>query len=402
MKQGEKFIKGLMILLAAVVLSYFGYAAWRYFSAPPAAVTALAFEADVGAPVTGYVVREELPLSASQPIVVPTRAEGEHIGKGQTVAVAYRDSGAQQHQAEIANLQQQIAVLTCAVDSTVSAAALDTEISALLTSYTARTALQQSVKDDTAGTELKGLVMRSGADEETLSALQTERDALREQLDRLTSQTGSGAQALTAGQAGYFSGTADGYETVLTPQALETMTVSDLQALPARAQPVPDGTYGKLIVSDTWYFVTAVDEALTEGAEPGDSVQLRFTRDALQDITMRIERIGEAEDGMRLLVLSGSRFVRSVTLLRRQTCDLIFRSYSGLRVPKEAVRTDETGATGVYVLEGAVARWKQIEVCYETTENYVATLDVSSTDNLWPGDEILLGDGLYDGKVVYK
>ena len=117
---------------------------------------------------------------------------------------------------------------------------------------------------------------------------------------------------------------------------------------------------------------------------------------------MRIERIGEAEDGMRLLVLSGSRFVRSVTLLRRQTCDLIFRSYSGLRVPKEAVRTDEAGATGVYVLEGAVARWKQIEVCYETTENYVATLDVSSTDNLWPGDEILLGDGLYDGKVVYK
>ena len=71
MKQGDKFIKILMILLAAVVLSYFGYAAWNYLAEPLATVTALEYEADIGASVTGYVVREETPLAFSQPITVP-------------------------------------------------------------------------------------------------------------------------------------------------------------------------------------------------------------------------------------------------------------------------------------------------------------------------------------------
>ena len=57
----------------------------------------------------------------------------------------------------------------------------------------------------------------------------------------------------------------------------------------------------------------------------------------------------------------------------------------------------------MYVLEGAVARFKPVELVYEMSETYViVALDTSSTKNLWPGDEILLGDGLYDGKVVYK
>ena len=62
----------------------------------------------------------------------------------------------------------------------------------------------------------------------------------------------------------------------------------------------------------------------------------------------------------------------------------------------------EAGA-GVYVLVGAEARWKSVEVIYDTGENYIIKLDKSSTDNLWPEDEVILTQQeLFDGKVILQ
>ena len=80
MKQGDHFLKIITVLLAAAVLSYFGYAVWRAAAAPAATVTALAYEADVGAEAVGYVVRDEVQLSAPAGNVVPARSEGERVG----------------------------------------------------------------------------------------------------------------------------------------------------------------------------------------------------------------------------------------------------------------------------------------------------------------------------------
>ena len=92
--------------------------------------------------------------------------------------------------------------------------------------------------------------------------------------------------------------------------------------------------------------------------------------------------------------------LQNVTLLRQQSAEIVFTSYAGLRVPKSAVRV-ENGQTGVYILEGTLAKWKPITILHDTGESYVVTLDTSSTNNLWPGDELIINaKNLYDGKVV--
>ena len=116
---------------------------------------------------------------------------------------------------------------------------------------------------------------------------------------------------------------------------------------------------------------------------------------------MRVERVGDNEAGYRMLILSCNRYMQNVTLLREQSADVIFVSYPGLRVPKDAVRVDESGQPGVYVLESAVARWKSITILHDNGESYVVELDKNSTANLWPGDEVIVNaKDLYDGKVV--
>lgn len=107
-------------------------------------------------------------------------------------------------------------------------------------------------------------------------------------------------------------------------------------------------------------------------------------------------------EGKTLLVLSSPNFLSEVSALRRQSAQIVFRSYSGLRVPKEAICfSEEEGSAGVYVLEGAKVRWKNVTLLYDGGEYYVVQLDKSSTLNLWPEDEILLDtNGLTDGTLV--
>ena len=116
---------------------------------------------------------------------------------------------------------------------------------------------------------------------------------------------------------------------------------------------------------------------------------------------MTVSRISENQAGFRLLVLSCDRYMQNVTLLRQQSADIVFVSHAGLRVPKSAVHVDKNSQPGVYVLEGATAVWKPIQILHDNGESYVVELDRTSTSNLWPGDEVIVGaKNLYDGKVV--
>ena len=190
----------------------------------------------------------------------------------------------------------------------------------------------------------------------------------------------------------------DGYESVLTPKRLDSLSVQDYNTL--EPETIPEHTAGKLISGNTWYYVTAVPSGELGELAKGDRVKVTFARDFYDEIEMTVSRISENQAGFRLLVLSCDRYMQNVTLLRQQSAEIVFASYSGLRVPKSAVRV-ENGQTGVYILEGTLAKWKPITILHDTGESYVAALDTSSTDNLWPGDELIINaKNLYDGKVV--
>jgi len=399
MKQGDKFLNIVMFLLAAAVLIYFGHAAVGYLSAPLTTVTALAYEANAGVTLTGYVIRDEVPLTSREDVVVPALSEGSHVGRGQTIANVYGSADAQQREAGIAVLEEQLRQLDYATDPALSPRTINRDIAGLLTEFSVRNALRQRETADLS-TELKGLVIRRETGEADMIRLQEAQAALAQQRSSLATQS-EVRQCLAAAEPGYFSGKTDGYESVLTPESAAALTLADYDALEHAAQPVPADAYGRLIRSDRWYYLTAVESASAEALSTGETITLAFARDIGVRPEMTVERIDPGDDGRALLLLSCDRHMPQIALLRKQTCDLIFTSYSGLRVPKKALHVNKEGQSGVYILEGAIARWKPVDLLYETSDNYIARLDTSSTDNLWPGDEIILGNHLHDGKVVY-
>lgn len=402
MKQGRHYTNLILWILLAAIVVYFGYSVASSVYEPLTTVTAVEYEAGAGYYTTGFVVRDESVIQSSYDITVLSAAEGEHVSAGASIATGYLTDGAQQRQSRIADLRSQLQQLNYAYQFSANAAdqaALDAEIKSSLAAMSRYIVRRDMNSAADLAPELKGLVLRRSSDDTDADSLQLQIDALQQELDSLLSQAENDTKDVHVSAAGYFSGVVDGYETVLTPDMLSTLSVPDYQALQPR--PVESGAIGKLIHGDTWYYVTAVPADEARDVKAGDSVQVTFARDFYEKIDMRVERVGDNEAGCRLLVLSCDRYMQNVTLLREQSADVIFASYPGLRVPKDAVRVDENGQPGVYVLESAVARWKPITILHDNGESYVVELDKSKTSNLWPGDEVIVNaKDLYDGKVV--
>lgn len=401
MKQGKSYFTVILWILLAAIAAYFGYNVVSSLYAPLMTATVTPYEAGAGYYASGFVVREEELLYSQYGTTVLNCAEGAHVAANDTVATGYRSEDAKTRQTRIDELSGQIEQLQyawSAVSSVYDQAALDADIAGDLAQLSRYLALRDMNSVSDLSPELKGLILRRTGSDSDSGSLQARISTLQAELETLEAQSAGDTSAILAGKAGTFSAAVDGYESVLTPERLMEMTVAEFESV----QPDETGAnaIGRLVTSATWYYACVVPASELSGVEEGNRATLTFARDYYQPVTMRVARLGGNEAGSRLLVLSSDRALQNVTLLRQQSAEIVFTSYSGLRVPKSAVRV-ENGQMGVYILEGTLAKWKPITILHDTGESYVVTLDTSSTNNLWPGDELIINaKNLYDGKVV--
>ncbi len=416
MKQGTVVNRVVMFALLGAVLFYLGVTAWQSVAGQTQTVRCYAYTLDDQQEVTGYLVRSELPLPAQSGLVDVLLAEGEKVGVGQTVANLYRDASALERKQELHTLTLQYDQLSYSLsrpDDLSDNARLTEEIMEGISQLRAAVAQRDFTDLEDHTMELKSLVYKreySLASGEDLTGMQAALDGLKAQIETLTASAQQDTTSIGAPQAGTFSGLVDGYERVLTPDALEGLTPSDLDALPGRGESVASGSYGKLITDAKWYFVCALPEETVKRLAEGWTVDVRFSRDWSGVVDMHVERIGLPENGRAVVVFSSSDHLSDVTLLRRQTVDIVFSSVTGIRVPKNALCRGEEGNWGVYALVGAQAEFKPVTIVGSDEEYYLVKAEIPEGEErndrvtrkaLRVGDQILLTvDGVYDGKVI--
>ena len=145
-KQGDLYLKIVSIVLAGIVVAYlvlsvlFGSGGSSY-----TLETAVRCEAGDGQTVSGFVVREEEIITASQPVVVCALTEGERVGSGQRVADGYQTSAAREKRDRLTALQEQLSQLRYAASGTAGEGASPPPLHAVRDSSSASTAASQSV-----------------------------------------------------------------------------------------------------------------------------------------------------------------------------------------------------------------------------------------------------------------
>lgn len=401
-KQGEFYLKLISILLAVVIAAYVLFSVILNSGSSYALETAVYCEVGDGVTVSGFVVRSEEVLVSNSPIVVCELTEGERVGGGQRVATGYQSGSARENREELNSLKKQRDQLAYAAEGSDSsnAAALDGEISGMIVNLAVQTSQQRFSAARATASELKPLVLRRSVSGDDSALIRQRISDIDQRISVLSAQTSTGATAITVAESGYFSEQTDGLERILTPERVETMSLSELRALEEGEYSAPDHAIGRLIQGQKWYFIAEIPQARAEQCEEGELLTVNFADGALQGLRMRVERIGAAEDGSCVIVLLCKKMLQNVTALRRQTVDIVFDTYEGLRVPKAAIYY-VNGETGVYILESARANWKKVEILFEYGNDYLVRWDDSDTDNLWPKDEIILtAEDISDGKVM--
>lgn len=419
MKQGKPFIAFVMAAMFAVLLIYLGVYAFRAFQEPYRTTLVYAYTAEDSVEADGLLVRDEVVFPSQSGIVELTRSEGEKVGVGQTVALVYRDTQAQADQAQIQSLTQEIQLLQYAVGqsgSVESAARLDEEILQSMVAIRSSSALGDYNDLEDQVREVKSDILKRGytyGDGLTAADLTARLQDLNSQLNSLNQRSASATTRVTASQSGIFSSLVDGYESALTPASVMTMTPSSLTTLMSGADGAVSAT-GKLIVSNRWYFACVLPLASAQRLQEGGTALLRFTGDFTQDVEMSVAHISEPEGDQAVVVFSTDKYLSRTTLLRRQTAELIFDSWSGLRIPKSALRlveeetTDEetgevtqTTRLGVYALVNGRTEFKEVEVVTEGSDYYVVAPVGTGRKILRSGDEIITqATGLQDGQLL--
>lgn len=419
MKQGKPVITVAIAAIAVALVIYFGFYVAKVFSEPYTTALAYTYTSNDSAEAVGILVRQETVLPAQTGIVDVTRSEGEKVGVGQSVAQVYRDSQAQTNQADLEALADQIQLLEYSSDGggVDSAAKLDENILQAVTALHAASGVGDYNQLEDQARTLKSTVLKRGyvyGNGLGAEELSQKLNDLKSQYAALKQQTSSSTSSVRAPQSGVFSTLVDGYETAVTPQTVFQLTPSSLSALLAGQGKEAGGGMGKLITSTRWYFAAALPVSVAERLKEGSTATLRFSGDFDQDIDMRVDQVGEAEGDKSVVVFSTDRYLSQTTLLRQQTAELIFNSWSGLRIPKQALRMEkstytdkETGQEvqnnrlGVYALLGGRAEFKTVEVVTEGDDYYVVRSTTDESDALRAGDEVIVrATELYNGQLL--
>ena len=160
--------------------------------------------------------------------------------------------------------------------------------------------------------------------------------------------------------------------------------------------------------------LAAVALEAEELAESG-SLRLQFSKSVERELPVTVASIGPEENGRVVVAFEGRSYLAQLTLLRQQSAQVIRTTYSGIRVPKEALRASKTiqnkdgsrtveDMLGLYCIVGVEARFKPVEVLY-SGDGFVLVRSTAASDQeslrLRHGDEIIISaKDLYDGKVV--
>ena len=398
-----------MILLLLAVAAYFGVQGYQYATDPETTAIVYRYRSEQSIAVRGYVVRTEQIVDCGETLIELKHSEGERVGAGDTVATVYRSADALKATQELEMLRAQAEQLTyarSAANDAETALKLDSDIREQIIAVRAAFESGSYSALDTLGDRLRTTVLKREYAYSGSEDLSARLDELNAQISALSAAVSGGTTRITAPVSGAYSAVADGYESVLTPEALETMTPSALAAVTPQSVST---TVGKLCEGNKWYFAANVNEADAAAFKEGQRLTLRMASGVDFDLPVTVMRVSAAENGKCLIVTESDQYLSYVTLLREQNAELILEEYEGLRIPKNALRVDENGESGVYCRVGRVAYFKPVRIVYQGSDYCLVEpgeLSVTAESQialftLRANDEVIISAGeLYNGKVV--
>lgn len=403
----------IFLLIAVVILIYLGQKIISAFSVGIETTPAVQVTVNDSITAQGWFFRDEIPVSGSTGESVKHIVySGERVQQSAPLAIVYSDADALALSQQLDPLENRIDLLNTALQSATDgsdASKLDQMILLSMQQMAAQTKNGSGTALNSSAQSLRTLALRREAGNVDTAAITAERDALIMERDSLNAQLSGHTTQLIAPATGYFSEVVDGYEEILTPDELDDLTVDRFHELTEEKPIVSDQVWGKMIQGFTWYLVAEISQADADRFSVGQNLRVNFTHASLETPVSVYSIVKDRTSETALIALAGTEFNSEMVSMRQQPVEIILSTYTGLKVPKEAVYVQETttsdGKTqkqdGVFILSGSFQKFKIINKLYEAEDYYVVEQSATNSDMLVEQDQIIVsGKNLQNNMVV--
>lgn len=420
MKESTLVNKVIIGVICAAVILYFAVYLALGFKHDLVTTTAYSYSVDIGTEASALLVRDEQVISTTGQYVDILLDEGEKVSKGGQIALIHASQDSletrqtiQSLEAEIQQLEYSLSTGTQATNSS----KLDEEvISSMVAIRSLAASGDLSTLEDSA-LHLRTMVFQrdySYGNTEAATQIKQLISDKQKQLDSLNASLSQVSQTITSPASGCFSGEVDGFESLITPSMLSSLTMQQLNELLHKEVADPPAALGKVVTNNTWYLATLIDQPSVEGLLEGKTYKISFSDDYYGMISMNLERL-VMENDQTMAIFSTNTNLSDTTLLRQQTVDIIAQQVEGIRIPRQALRvntetvTDDQGnqsqvnSYGVYTVVGTQAEWQEVKVVYSDDDSFylVQPVDETASSRLRAGDEVILNTtNITDGMVV--
>ena len=420
MKESTLVNKVIIGVICAAVILYFAVYLALGFKPDLVTTTAYSYSVDIGTEASALLVRDEQVISTTGQYVDILLDEGEKVSKGGQIALIHASQDSletrqtiQSLEAEIQQLEYSLSTGTQATNSS----KLDEEvISSMVAIRSLAASGDLSTLEDSA-LHLRTMVFQrdySYGNTEAAAQIKQLISDKQKQLDSLNASLSQVSQTITSPASGCFSGEVDGFESLIPPSMLSSLTMQQLNELLHKEVADPPAALGKVVTNNTWYLATLIDQPSVEGLLEGKTYKISFSDDYYGMISMNLERL-VMENDQTMAIFSTNTNLSDTTLLRQQTVDIIAQQVEGIRIPRQALRvntetvTDNEGnqsqvnSYGVYTVVGTQAEWQEVKVVYSDDDSFylVQPVDETASSRLRAGDEVILNTtNITDGMVV--
>lgn len=331
-----KVVKRITIILTIIVLIYFGFAIVKLVKNPTD--TFLIEEGKVynEESAIGYVIRNETVIQGDnyKNGMLQIKAEGERVSKNEPVFRYYSNNEK--------NLQKKINELDVKIQEAMESQTdlftsdmklLEKQIEAKLTEVTGIyniKKLSEYKKDINADITKKAKI----AGEKSPAGSYIKK--LVDERSNYENQLNSGAEYVKAPESGIVSYRVDGLENILTQESFNTLNTKFLEDLKLKTGEIvaSNDESGKIINNFECYIAVSLESDEAMEKKVGDKVKIRLSNN--KEIQANITYIVE-EDNKRLIVFKIQDDVEELCNYRKISVDVIWWSYSGLKVPNSAI-----------------------------------------------------------------
>ncbi len=394
-------ISGLFMMFVLLFMAYNGF---RYFYKP--IETEITYEYTIAdkEKTKALVIREEevIPFPRPQEVFDYTVDDGDVVIGKTVIAKTYENEDALLNKSKTAELDKKIAALESALKTSSSLKEIENLTTQINKSVS--TAVVSSVRHDLEkiGETYEALnfflakkyVMNGGKNLDiSIAKLKTERESY--------SQGFTEKENIKAGKSGYFSSYTDNLEERLSPSLLKEKSFEELEKLFSLSQEEKStDCLGKVVKDHNWLALCITDVKKQDNLAVGERVTLDFKEKNCRDLPATVINIVKNSDNTKMaVVLKCNRINEELLSKRLSDITISSKSFRGYKVNKSALRFIDN-KEGVYVIEGGIAVFKEINVIY-SSDNYVICAPDMGEGHLEIFDEVIVkGTDIYNGKLI--